>query len=300
MIAIAALMLVFCLLIPMFFIWRLWRMNEPTRLGWLLVLMESSMLVALVMLLGRWDMAGMWTRLILIGLAIAAALASARRHASRPWIVEDRQALWRSLGPTVASLLLSSAALVYVVIGMTGQQTGYDLAFPLKEGHFVIAHGGGISLLNHHSGHPAQAHALDIVAVNAAGLRASGLIPKDPARYVVFGKTVISPCDGLVIAAVDGLADQTPPTADRAIPAGNHVILSCNGLHIELAHLRQGSVWPKTGEQVRTGAIIGLVGNSGNSTEPHLHIHATDAQTGEAAKLAFDGRNPLRNTQFVR
>lgn len=91
-----------------------------------------------------------------------------------------------------------------------------------------------------------------------------------------------------------------PLAAFSFVPAGNHVILSCGGLNVELAHLRQGSITRVPGEQVKAGPTIGAVGNSRNSTEPHLHIHAIDTQSGQAAEIGFEGVKPIRNTKFER
>jgi murein DD-endopeptidase MepM/ murein hydrolase activator NlpD len=77
-----------------------------------------------------------------------------------------------------------------------------------------------------------------------------------------------------VIAAVDGLPDMNVPEYDRANTAGNHVMLDCNGVHVVLAHLKRGTVGVTAGEQIATGDVIGAVGNSGGTSEPHLHIHA--------------------------
>lgn len=300
MVVVVGFLLVLSILLPLAFIWRLWRLNEPTRLGWLLALAETVVLLTLIGLLNRWDIAGFWTRAALAALAVAAALVSLPRHWRRLWLSPDRGALARSLVPTVTSLVVFGAALAYVSWGIGARHDPRALTFPLTGGRFVVAQGGGIGVLNHHSDHPAQRHALDITAIGDAGFRAFGLLPRDPADYAIFGKTVVSPCEGEVVAAVDGLPDLPPPEADRDNPAGNHVIVACDGMRVELAHLREGSVTATVGARVLAGYPIGAVGNSGNSTEPHLHIHAVDAGSGKAVQLSFDGRVPSRNAQFSR
>ncbi|MGE7472291.1 M23 family metallopeptidase [Bosea sp. NPDC003192] len=301
MIAVIALLSFICIALPIGFAWRLWRLELPTRLGWLIVLAETAVLVGLILLLGRWDIAGLWTRMALAALLVGAALVSAFRHLRRPWWEQDALSVWRGHGLPLASLALFGAALVYVTgWGGMARHEPRALTFPLQGGWFVVAQGGGIGILNHHASHPAQRHALDITAVDAAGFRAAGLLPEDPARYAIFGKTVVSPCAGTATAAVDGLPDLPPPTADRANPAGNHVVLACGELQIELAHLRKGSVVVEVGRQIAAGAAIGQVGNSGNSTEPHLHIHAVDQRSGAGVQMSFDGIVPIRNTFFAR
>ena len=60
-------------------------------------------------------------------------------------------------------------------------------------------------------------------------------------------------------------------------PAGNHVVLDLgHGEYALLAHMQRGSVRVRVGDRVRTGDVLGLTGNSGNSSEPHLHFHVQD------------------------
>ena len=58
---------------------------------------------------------------------------------------------------------------------------------------------------------------------------------------------------------------------------GNHVIIDIGGGHYAFyAHLKPGSLRVKVGDRVKRGQVIALVGNTGNSTEPHLHFHISD------------------------
>ncbi len=97
---------------------------------------------------------------------------------------------------------------------------------------------------------------------------------KELDRYPIFGATVHSPCDGAVVAAVDGRPDLIPPDTDREQLTGNHVVIACQGVSVLLAHFQNGSVGVQTGARVTNGQPLGRVGNSGNTSEPHLHLQA--------------------------
>ncbi len=169
---------------------------------------------------------------------------------------------------------------------------------PLEGGWFMVGQGGGNSLLNYHHSHPRQRYAIDITALNKAGFRADGIYPADPARYAIFGAAVVAPCAGRVLAVEDGLPDLNPPERDVSHAAGNHIVLLCGDLRVEIAHLRRGSTSVKEGAELDIGDKLGTVGNSGNTSEPHLHIHAIHEETGAPVPLRFAGRNPVRNRSW--
>lgn len=74
-------------------------------------------------------------------------------------------------------------------------------------------------------------------------------------------------------------------------PLGNHVILDHeNGEYSFLAHFKKATVAVKPGQSVKTGDRLGLCGNSGNSTEPHLHYHlqtTPDFGAGDGLPIQF-------------
>lgn len=130
---------------------------------------------------------------------------------------------------------------------------------------------GGKSLRdNHHAASPGQRWAYDLV-VEPAGLGSANL-----ADYGCFGTDVLAPAAGIVHLARDGLADLAigETLNDPQSLLGNHVVLKLpQGTFLVLAHLRQGSVAVKAGQTVMEGDLLGACGNSGNSSEPHIHVH---------------------------
>jgi hypothetical protein len=114
--------------------------------------------------------------------------------------------------------------------------------------------------------------------------------PKAPANYHIYGKPVIAVADGTVVGTRNDLNDQVPGALPANIPLdeadGNFVVLDIgSGLFVNYAHMRRGSVRVKLGDKVRRGDQIGEVGNTGNSSAPHMHLHVMDG----ASPLAADG-----------
>lgn len=102
-------------------------------------------------------------------------------------------------------------------------------------------------------------------------------------NYRAYGADALAVADGTVVAVKDGIPENIPGAASRAVPitletvGGNHVILDIGqGKFAFYAHLQPGSLRVKLGEKVKRGQVLGLVGNSGNSTEPHLHFHLSN------------------------
>ncbi len=140
----------------------------------------------------------------------------------------------------------------------------------------------------------AQRYAVDLVRVNQQGKRISG----DPARnesYAAYGVPVVAVGPGVVRSVKNDVPDNNPGGCqDRAVDpkrckistavpitketlAGNHVILELqSGAHAVYAHLIPGSVKVAVGDRVTAGQVLGRLGNSGNSSEPHLHFHVCD------------------------
>jgi peptidase M23-like protein len=133
----------------------------------------------------------------------------------------------------------------------------------------------------------AQRFAIDWLQLDADNRPFTG-DPSKVENYPQFGKEVVAVADATVTHVVDGLPEQTP----GALPAdvtlatadGNSVILDLGGNHYALyAHMQPGSIRVRTGEHVRRGQVLGLVGNSGNTSAPHLHFHVMDGPSALAS-----------------
>jgi murein DD-endopeptidase MepM/ murein hydrolase activator NlpD len=133
--------------------------------------------------------------------------------------------------------------------------------------------------------HIAQRFAIDWVKVDDSSSTHHG-DPANNANYYAEGNDALAVADGRVVATKDGLPENVPGVNSRAVPitletvGGNHVIIDIGGGHYAFyAHLKPGSLRVKVGDRVKRGQVIALVGNTGNSTEPHLHFHISDANS---------------------
>ena len=143
----------------------------------------------------------------------------------------------------------------------------------------------------------AQRFAIDWVKVDTIGHTFRGDSLKNTSYYA-YGNDALAVADGIVTEVKDSIPENVPGFSSRAVPitletvGGNHVIVDLGaGRYAFYAHLQPGSIRVRRGDRVKRGQVLGLVGNSGNSTEPHLHFHVSDASSplgSEGIPYAFE------------
>lgn len=288
-----------------------------SKLGFIVQTCATAAALLGLALTGLWLFPPWWTSYIFATLlAASAVLGRRRRHPftsglPSSWAAWSFAALFVSLG----SWGIYQSANAFA--GRTLQPSVVvDLLFPLKGGKYLIVNGGSNLSINSHlmtldvsiprfHAFRGQSYGVDIVKLDRWGLRATGLQPQKPSDYVIYGVPVYAPCNGTVLIALDGLPDMQVPQMDREHMAGNHVLLRCKDADVLLGHFKPGSISVAIGNRVAVGDHIADVGNSGNTGEPHLHIHAQQRATtsepfsSNPLPMRFDGRFLVRNDRFV-
>ncbi|WP_316757693.1 peptidoglycan DD-metalloendopeptidase family protein [Pedobacter aquatilis] len=164
------------------------------------------------------------------------------------------------------------------------------LILPFK-GEWAVVWGGDTEALNYHVTSETQKGAFDMLIKNSKGnsYKTNG---KTNADFYAFGQELIAPCDGEVVLVIDGIEDNEPGKMNPAQATGNTVIIkSLNDEYLVFAHFKRNSVIVKKGSKIKKGQLLGLCGNSGNSSEPHLHLHMQNTQypnSGTGIKCFFD------------
>jgi len=154
----------------------------------------------------------------------------------------------------------------------------YSLPF---EGDWTVINGGIDKTTSHSWGIPTQRYAYDFVVLDKQGQSFSG-DGKQLTDYYCYGKKILAPADGEVVEVQDQYPDSLllghgKVDCSAKDIRGNYILIR----HAEneyglLAHLKPGSILVKVGDQVKRGQCVALCGNSGNSSEPHLHFQIQD------------------------
>ena len=297
-------------------LWQGW-VKSYSRVGWLLKTLLVAAYLAAVSMTGMWPVFLTWWMPYLYWLIWFATIVLTYRSMARIALWPKRN-IWG-----VTKILFCGGVAGFFVFYSLQAATGYilpdaqpiPLDFPLRNGHYSVLSGGNQMLMssNHiktlkeekFQSYRGQSYEIDLVKLNQFGSRTVGLLPKDLEQYEIFGESAYAPCDGSVVSAFNDAPDMIPPNPDREHMLGNHVLLRCADADVLLAHFQQGSVTVQKNDAIATGHLLGKVGNSGNSNEPHLHIHAQrpgrefDPLNADPLPLLFNNRYLVRNSRIV-
>ena len=295
--------------------WLVWR---PARssVGFVAQVLGSFAVLAMMALRGVWLLPPWWAPFVFAAALGISVWLGWRRHR---YFSSALPLTWNPLIVLVLFVALgatSSYGTMTALHSRIAPATGVvNLAFPLESGRYLVVNGGSNSSTNAHletlnaavpryRAWRGQSYGVDIVSLDGFGLRARGVQPADPRDYFIYGARALAPCAGRVIIAVDGLPDMRVPEVDRNHLAGNHVILRCADADVLLGHLQPGSVRVHAGANVAVADWLGSVGNSGNTGEPHLHIHAQAPGSietpsgGDPRHIRLNGHFPVRGDRI--
>ena len=287
--------------------------------GWLrgLQLISVASILLGIALAALWTMPPFWMPYLYALLFVLIVVSQLIKHR-----LSARHSGHTSTANTITTLLVAGLALLGSYLAWQSLQgrtlpdeEHVDIAPPFAAGHYLVAHGGATEMINVHlktldqtveryRPWRGQSKALDIFRITPLGLHKEGWQPSDPARYTTFGTIVVAPCSGRIASVVDGMKDMPVPQMDRTHMAGNYIAIDCGEFYVFLAHLRSGSIRVAKGKQVEIGEPLAQMGNSGNSSEPHLHVHAqrglpVDSPLGgEPLWLTINGQFLPRNSRL--
>lgn len=246
---------------------RLWRVLRVVPLA--LLAITLGVVLVLLLLGGIPRIAGWYLLqnlpplLGLVILIVVVAYALIRRRAGRLWAL--------TVGLALVSLLPLILWFRPVAFPASLERTTPTATVRLPaDAPLTVAWGGDKQATNYHVVSPDQRWAYDLVVAPAAHGSAN------LEEYGCYGVPVVAPAAGLVTETHDGEPDETPGVVSNNVAAakGNYVVIQLEtGTYLVIAHLKPGSVAVAAGQTVAEGQVIGQCGNSGNTSEPHIHIH---------------------------
>lgn len=177
-------------------------------------------------------------------------------------------------------------------------KTKTQLRLPFDGAWFVLW-GGRKYEDNRHTPVPDMRYAMDVFIVRGPGtFTGEGTKNED---YYAWGQPLLAPADGVVVSIVNDVPDNAPNQPRPGVLYGNSVVIDHgNGEFSLLGHLQKGSVHVKPGQRVVAGEQVARCGNSGMSTEPHLHYQLMDdAEWKHAQGLPAQFSGFMANGRFV-
>ena len=243
------------------------------------------------------------TRLFLIDLAFDS-------EAVVPERLEHRVSILGGASPSLTAA--TPVPLSYLVAPLPVERTTLEIGPPLSGKGWVAVNGccgpDGIhragSMTVNGKIYFAQRFAIDWMLLDGAGRLVDG-DPSDVHNYPDYGADVMAVANGTVVDTLDTLNNQVPGrlpdprTVNIHNVDGNHIVLDLgNGFFAFYAHLQKHSILVKPGQHVKRGQILAKLGNTGNTSAPHLHFHIVDSPSVLGSNglpyvidsFAFDGQ----------
>jgi len=277
----------FYIIIPLFLIGMIALSRQPSILLWAVTILAFGFVIANMWATARWDLVGIYLKNVFLVLYLIACVVGYKRI-KKPAKPQNRILTVLGIGVSILLIVYMSGVNWFTYRGYSAPEGTIDLVSPLRNNQYIVLHGGSSPFTNAHFHVRPQNYALDIVGLNSFGMRASSIAGgSDLNNYVIYGDSVFSPCAGTVAIALDEYDDLAPPNTDTEHLAGNHILIECDGAEVLLAHLKKGSIVVNEGDSVTSNSVLAQVGNTGNTSEPHLHMHV---ESGGEPRTILNGK----------
>jgi len=200
---------------------------------------------------------------------------------------------------------------VSIIFSKIKNKNCYTLAFPFRNGRFLVVDGGDGKksfFTNYHYygwknkkaiNYYSMRFATDIIKLNKYGFANSKILSSSNEDYNIYGEKVYSPIEGEVVNMTANYDDRIP-YAKLPNNGGNQITIKNGNYYISLYHFKKDTIVVNVGEKLKVGNYLGEVGNSGYSPRPHLHIQVVYCEDnkhwlGKGVPIIFNNRYPVKN-----
>lgn len=186
------------------------------------------------------------------------------------------------------SLVISWPSFWFFGIGQIAYPVAVDSVEPIVsirspfEEPVIVAWGGNTLKDNYHVWLPAERWAYDLFAIPAV------VESQNLEDYGIYGMDIVAPISGYVVGMYEQEMDHGTGMSEFESTFGNYVFIKIEetGSYIVLGHLKCNSIQVEMGDYINEGMVIAQVGNTGMSSEPHLHLHHQKQDPNETLLLA--------------
>jgi hypothetical protein len=214
----------------------------------------------------------------------------------------------------VAAFISVELFLIYelvkiLVVILKKEKYSLEITFPINAGRFLITDGGNSKvsrLMNYHfhskvhkrkGTNYSMKFATDIVRIDPP---LSTFLPTENKEYPIFENLVHSPIGGIVFKVINDIDDNIPYSGNYPYNTGNTIVIRDRNLFLLIGHLKKESITKKEGDKVLNGEIVAMVGNSGYTERPHIHMQliksdSDDYWFGMGVNMTYLGKNLYKN-----
>ncbi len=294
--------------LPVLILSGLFFLGKDSFFGAIHLIIVSGNLIFLLFKAGPWEFTWFYLRHIIFLAYLAVSVLTIIFNANAPFVLNYGEYI--IFAAMVVALFLN----INAVRALKRPAKCLNLEFPFKNGRYLVTDGGDgsiSSLVNYHN--KAQVHkrgnsnssmrfATDIVKLDKKGFTVSSPLTSKNESYAIYNQKVYSPCDAVVVEVVDGIENNIPFSRNFPYNVGNHVVLKKDNNYIVMGHLNKNTITVREGDTVSTHQLLGLIGNSGLTPRPHLHMQVSEAQdslfwTGRGVPISFNNLPyPVKNT----
>jgi hypothetical protein len=174
------------------------------------------------------------------------------------------------------------------------------IEMPVK-GKWLALHAGEKPWVNYHGNYPPQKFSIDMVKVDESRDFFKGM-GENNTDFFCFNDSIFSPVNGNVVKIVNTFPNQEIANGpDTLNSAGNYIVIQMSeNKYLFLSHLSPENMMVKEGDTIKMGSHLASLGNSGNSTFPHLHVRIQNkAEYNDSTALGLPFRfNQINRNRF--
>ncbi len=290
------------LVVPILLSGLIWFKRQPSIFTWLINSLFFVLVISFITITARWEIVGIYSKYIVLFILILSLIYGFIKNYK-----DSTSVLTKATKVSIAVIIVISVVMIVMnflaLRGLRQPDNPINLASPFKSGTHIVINGGGSPQINAHAKIEPQSFALDMVGVNQLGFRIKSVFGGiELENYEVFEDSIFSPINGVIVGVVDSLTDNLPPEKDIQNIAGNYLIVKFENMELVLAHFKYKSIVVKKDQVVKVGTYLGMVGNTGNSSEPHLHMHIESGGqeytilNGKSVPFIIDGQYLVRGS----